>query len=253
MRLRAVLVDDEYPARGELRCLLEEIGGIDIVGEYEDGDETLALLEKEEVDIVFLDIQMSAKDGLTVAEEIMDLSRVPKIVFTTGYSEHAVQAFELNAVDYLIKPYSRRRLEHTLIRILDLKKAEQMGDKKNLEILNRNKDWGQGRFPVWDNDRLVVLEDNKIFFAKALEKRKTVICTDKGNYMTSLTLKEIENRLSYPKFLRTHKSFIINMEKVREVIPWFNNTYVLLLEGCPEKNLPVSRHYLREFKQVMGI
>lgn len=253
MRLRAVLVDDEFPARGELRCLLEEIGKIDVLGEYEDGDEALEFLGREQVDIVFLDIQMSVKDGLTVAEEIIELSFPPKIVFTTGYSEYAVKAFELNAVDYLIKPYSRRRLENTVIRIFDLKKAEQMGDKKALEILGRNRDWCQGRLPVWDKDRLVVLEDNRIFFAKALDKRKTVICTDKGNYLTGLTLKEIENRLSYPKFLRTHKSFIINMEKVREVIPWFNNTYVLLLEGCPEKNLPVSRHYIREFKQQMGI
>lgn len=253
MRLRAVLVDDEFPARGELRCLLEEIGGVDVVREFEDGEEVCSLLEREEVDIVFLDIQMGVKDGLTVAAEIMKLPKAPKVVFTTGYSEYAVQAFELNAVDYLIKPYSRRRMEQTIIRILDLKKVEQSGDSKKLEILNRGPDWAQGRFPVWDSDRLIVLDDTKIFFAKALEKRKTVICTEQGNYITSLTLREIESRLRYPRFLRTHKSFIINIEKVREVIPWFNNTYVLQLEGCPEKNLPVSRRYLKEFKEIIGI
>lgn len=253
MRLRAVLVDDEFPARGELRCLLEEIGGVHVLKECEDGDEALLLLQSNEADVVFLDIQMSSKDGLTAAAEIRRLLKPPKIVFTTGYSEYAVQAFELNAVDYLIKPYSRRRLEQTLIRILDMKKAEGIGDRKTLETLNRIRDRGQGRFPVWDNDRLIVLDNNEIFFAHALEKRKTLLCTVKGNYTTSLTLKEIESRLSFSKFLRIHKSYIVNLEKIREVIPWFNNTYVLMLEGCPEKNIPVGRHYIKQFNQVMGI
>lgn len=252
MRLRAMLVDDEFPARGELRCLLEEIGGIDVVAECEDGDEVLLLLKNINVDVVFLDIQMSTKDGLSTAGDIMQMTDPPKIVFTTGYSEFAVKAFDLNALDYIVKPYSRARLEQTVAKLLETRNKDGSATA-NTVPLSKGGDWSPGKIPVWANDRLIVIPYDEIFYANAIDKRKTELCTKNGKFVTSLTLKEIENRLLPPKFLRTHKSFIVNTDKIREVIPWFNNTYVLVFDGCSEKNIPVSRHYIRSFKEVMGI
>ena len=253
MKLKAMLVDDEYPARGELRCLLAEIGGIDVVAECEDGDEALILLKNMDIDVVFLDIQMSTKDGLSTAGDIMKMPNPPWFVFTTGFSEFAVKAFDLNAVDYIVKPYSRKRLEQTVAKLWDMyDRTDDIATISEMTQYNA-RDWSPERIPVWANDRMIVLSYDEIFYANAVDKRKTELCTKSGKYITGFTLKEIGKRLVPPKFLRTHKSYIVNTEKIREVIPWFNNTYVLIFEGCTEKNIPVSRHYIKSFRDVMGI
>lgn len=253
MKLKAMLVDDEYPARGELRCLLDEIGGIDIVAECEDGVEAFILLKNIEIDVVFLDIQMSSKDGLSTAGDIMKQPDPPCIVFTTGYSEFAVKAFDLNVVDYVVKPYSRARLEQTVTKLWEV--YSRTDKPAAIHDLNRYnlREWAPGRIPVWSNDRMLVLSYDEIFYANAVDKRKTELCTKSGKFITSFSLKEIGTKLLPPKFIRTHKSYIVNTEKIREVIPWFNNTYLLVFEGCSEKNIPVSRHYIKVFRDVMGI
>ncbi|MBZ4654749.1 MAG: ypdB [Peptococcaceae bacterium] len=251
--MKALLVDDEFPAREELRCLLEEIGGIEVVGECEDGEEALAFLKKTPLDVIFLDIQMSVKDGLTTAWEILQLPHPPKIVFTTGYNEYAVKAFELNAVDYVMKPYSKKRLEQTVKKLVELKKAEKWENGTIYDLLAKNVVTHRGRLSVWAHDRLIVLNTSQIIFVKAEGKGKTVLYTEKGNFVTGFTLKEIEEKLNSSQFCRIHKSYLVNLEKIREVIPWFNNTYVLVLEDYTEENIPVSRHYIKKFNEKMGI
>ena len=251
--MKALLVDDEFPARGELRCLLEEIGGIEVIGESEDGDEALDFLKKNAVDVVFLDIHMSIKDGLTAAWEILQLPHPPKIVFTTGYNEYAVKAFELNAVDYVMKPYSKKRLEQTVRKLIDLKKTEKLENKNIYDLLAKNSVTHKERLSVWAHDRLIVLNTTQIIFAKAEGKGKTVLYTVKGNFVTGFALKEIEEKLSTYQFCRTHKSYLVNLEKIREILPWFNNTYVLVLEGYSGEKVPVSRHYIKEFNEKMGV
>ncbi len=251
--MKALLVDDEFPARGELRCLLEEIGRIEVVGECEDGEEALDFLKKNAIDVVFLDIQMSVKDGLTTAWEIIQLPHPAQIVFTTGYNEYAVKAFELNAVDYVMKPYSKKRLEQTVQKLVDLRQEKKWENSKIYELLAKKLVANQGRLSVWAHDRLVVLTTAQILCVKAEGKGKSVLYTEKGNFFTGFTLKEIEEKLNSSQFLRTHKSYLVNLEKIREIIPWFNNTYVLVLEGYTGENIPVSRHYIKEFNEKMGI
>lgn len=251
--INALVVDDEFPARGELRCLLEEIGGIEVIGECEDGEEALEFLVKNPADVIFLDIHMSIKDGLTVAWEILQLPHPPKIVFTTGYNEYAVKAFELNAVDYVMKPYSKKRLEQTVKKLVELKKAEKWENGTIYELLTKNAVTHHKRISVWTHDRLIVLNISQIIFAKAEGKGKTVLYTEKGNFITGFTLKEIEEKLNFSQFCRTHKSYLVNLDKIREVIPWFNNTYVLVFDGYSGEKVPVSRHYIKKFNEKMGI
>jgi two-component system LytT family response regulator len=253
VRLKALLADDEFPARDELKYLLEEIGGIDVVAECEDGSEVLEVVRKADIDVAFLDIHMRTRDGLSTAAEMAKIIGHPKVVFTTGYSEYAVKAFDLDAVDYVVKPYSRKRVEKAVAKLFEMIKIERLRNVGFQDQKGNEKSAGTDKIAVWANDRMIMLNHNEIFFVQSLAKRKTLLCTEKGKFTTSLTLKDIQNRLEPPQFIRTHKSYIVNLQKIREVIPWFNNTYVLNLEGCSEKDIPVSRHFIKEFNSMMGI
>lgn len=250
MPLKVLIVDDEYPSRQELKCIFEEITNIDVIGECRSGAEASKKVLECEVDAVFLDIQMvTMNDGLVAAEEIRKMADAPKIVFTTGYSEFAVQAFELEAVDYVLKPYSRERLELTIERLT----REETMDFHIKEFIQTERLPDQVRLPVWHNDRLIVLRPPEIFFARAEQKRKTLLCTARGNFVASMPLKEIQERLAACGFMRTHKSFVVNLGKIREITPWFNDTYILFMEGCPVKDIPVAKHFIKEFKWAMSI
>ncbi|MDR7868082.1 MAG: LytTR family DNA-binding domain-containing protein [Sporomusaceae bacterium] len=242
MRLKALIVDDEFPAREELACMLEESGAVEVIGALEDGEEALEFLRERPVDVVFLDIQMPTMDGLAAAREIMALADRPRVVFTTGFSEHAVKAFELEASDYLVKPYSKERLEKAIRKIQD----HYGGEEKTAGLPPVGTETG-GKLPVWANGRLILLSTADIFFAKAAGKRNTLIVARKGEFATSTTLRELEAKLSKANFIRTHKSYLVNVERIEEVVPWFNNTYLLVLQDCPVRDIPVARHYVRDF------
>ncbi len=248
MRLKALIVDDEFPAREELACMLDETGAVDIIGACEDGEEALEFLRERPVDVVFLDIQMPTMDGLATAREIMSLADRPRVIFTTGFSEHAVKAFELEASDYLVKPYSKERLEKAVRKIRDYYGGEQ----KTAGLKPVGPENG-GKLPVWANDRLILLNIADIFFAKAAGKRNTLIVARKGEFSTSTTLRELEVKLGKANFIRTHKSYLVNAERIEEIVPWFNNTYLLVLQDCPVRDIPVARHYVRDFNQRMSL
>lgn len=248
MRLTAVIVDDEFPAREELACMLEETGAVEIIAACEDGEEALEFLRERPVDVVFLDIQMPTMDGLAAAKEIMALADRPRIIFTTGFSEHAVKAFELEASDYLVKPCSKERLEKAIRKIQDYN-----GDEEKTPGLPPVGTETGGKLPVWTNDRLILLNTADIFFAKAAGKRNTLIVARKGQFSTSTTLRELEAKLSKANFIRTHKSYLVNAERIEEVVPWFNNTYMLVLQDCPVRDIPVARHYVRDFNLRMRL
>lgn len=252
--LRIIIVDDEYPAREELKDMLEEMEDIEIIAEFEDGMETIEFLQKnDQADVVFLDIRMRHKDGIVTAWEILQLPNPPQVVFITGYEDYAVKAFELNAVDYILKPYSVQRLEQTISKLRNLTVANQFTNGNAFEFLRNNLTVDQMRLFVWVGEKMVVLHADDIIYIKTDEKGKPVIYSSKGVFMTRLTLKEIEKTLSPAQFVRTHKSYLVNLNKVSEVVPWFNNTYMISLDGYKEEQVPVARHYLNDFKSAFKI
>ncbi len=248
MALKILIVDDEFPARQEIKCLLEEIGNVEVVGECVHGQEALSFLAKNnKVDAVFLDIEMPLMDGLAAAEKINALPEPPKLVFSTGFSEFAVKAFELNGVDYILKPYTKERLEITLSRLTRDKenKDSEQSDIYNIGTL-------VNRFTLWHGERLLVLDPREeIMLVKAGKGKKTLFYTKRGIIESGMLLKDVEERLKNSAFLRIHKSYIVNMDKVREVLPWFNDTYLLVVEGCEKEEVPVSRHFMQEFKSLL--
>jgi DNA-binding LytR/AlgR family response regulator len=245
--LKVLIVDDEFPARALLRHFLEDMKEISYISECTSGEDALEYVKQNQnPDIVFMDIKMNRKDGLTTASEILRLDSKIHLVFTTGYSDYAVEAFELNALDYIVKPYSKERVRKTVDRLINMP-SNTFNDELMKELFNNCK-----KLPVWQNDRLIVLNYIDIIFIKSYQRGKCLVYTLESSFVTNHTLKEIEIRLERHQFMRTHKSFIVNSEKVRQIIPWFNNTYNVILEGT-DQEIPVSRHYINVFKKTMGI
>ncbi len=250
MALKVLIVDDEFPARQELRCILEDIGNVEIVDECNNGLDAFSIIKMCKVDAVFLDIEMPLIDGLSTAEKIMQMDDHPKIVFSTGFSEFALQAFAIGGIDYILKPYTQERLEITVSRLTKNDTATKITND-NLHVYNNS--MLPAKMALWSNDRLLLLDpEMEIYFFKA-ENRKTLVFTKKGTMETSQSLKELEERFQKRNFIRVHKSYIVNTAFIKEVVPWFNDTYILKLNKYTDENIPISRHFWPEFKKALYI
>ena len=216
--LKIVIADDEFPSRQELRALLETNSNLEIIAECEHGEAVLDYFSNNTADAVFLDIEMPVLDGLAVGEKLKTLPNPPKIIFSTGFDQFAVRAFELEAFDYILKPYTKTRLQATVIKlqkVLQNQSQQQLPSRCNFPI----------KLSIWNNNKLLVFNPKEeIYLIKTDTSKKILIYTNKGILESNLPLKTLEEKLCPCGFLRTHKSYIVNMNKVREIIPWFNDT-----------------------------
>ncbi len=249
--IKAIIVDDELPAREELKSMLGDLPNFRVIADFEDGIEVVEYLKTpNQADVVFLDVQMRCKDGITAAWEIMQLPSAPHIVFVTGYGQYAVKAFELNAVDYIMKPFDEHRLAQTAKRLQEMQLSERFSNANICDFFNSSVSPKNTRFCVYQNGRMIILPPNEILFIKSEEMGKTLIVSERGNFHTRMTLKDFEAKLAASQLLRIHKSYLVNPDKVREIIPWFNNTFMLVLEGCEDERIPVARHYIKDFQKA---
>jgi len=250
LTLKTLIVDDEFPARQELRCILEDIGNVEVIGECNNGLDALNIIRKDKIDVVFLDIEMPLISGLSLAKQLSEIDNPPKIVFTTGFSEFALDAFELGGIDYILKPYTQERLEITISRLI--KKSGVVKTTRDTFSVNSNKS-APAKIALWSNDRLLLIDPEKeIIFLKA-ENRKTKVFTQKGTMEIALPLKEWEKRFKNRGFMRVHKSYIVNIAFIKEVVPWFNDTYLLKINEYLDEEIVVSRHYLPGFKKAFQL
>lgn len=236
--MNCIVVDDEYPSREELKYFIKQASNIDIDGEFDDSIKALEYIRQNKPDIVFLDISMPKLDGMSLAHIINDLDRKIVVVFITAYKEYAIEAFETEAFDYILKPYSEERIISTL------KRLETLEDKKNDTCI-------KNKIALRKNEKLKVVNICDICYCKADEK-KTIVYTRIDNYIENCSISEFYRKLPKKVFFRTHRSYIVNLDKITEIIPWFNNTYVIKLNGVDEE-VPVSRNKMNDFKQFMNI
>ena len=241
--MKAIIVEDEFPAREELRYFINNFSNIDILAEFDNGLDVLKFIQNKFIDVIFLDINIPQLDGMLLAKIISKFKYKPKIVFITAYKEHAVDAFELDAFDYLLKPYSEDRIKSTL------KKLETDEIKIN-KFINKNTT-SLGNLTLWKDDKLVVVNIEEIYYCEAKE-RETLVHTKNGKYIYKNSMTEFEKKLTSDKFFKTHRSYIVNINKIKEIIPWFNSTYKLKLSDI-ESEIYVSRSKIKEFKKLMNI
>lgn len=234
--LKALLVDDEVPARSELRYLLGEAGGVEVVGEAGSATEALQLIRAIPYDVVFLDIDMPGLTGIELAETLSGLEHPPAIVFVTAHSEHAVEAFEVAAADYLVKPVETRRLRMAIDRI-----APAVTAQPRIE-----------RVPVEKAGKKLLLQVSDIFHVMAKDDY-SYIFTDGERYLSTLSLAELEQKLEPQGFFRVHRRYLVNLAAVREIAPMYGGTMELTLKDAAGTQVPVSRRRAPALKRALGL
>ncbi|MFZ5590208.1 MAG: LytR/AlgR family response regulator transcription factor [Bacillota bacterium] len=260
MKLKALIVDDEYPARQELRYALSNFNNIEIVGEATSAQEALALIKALDYQVLFVDISMPGMTGLELAAALQELPRQPYIIFVTAYDEYAVQAFEVNAVDYLLKPVEPGRLKKAIDKVVRLtqESAETAGEGQNVEgggpVSAPREQVGQikiDRIPAEKQGKTVLVAESDIFYAFT-EQDYIYIKTYADKLFTRFTLKELEARLNPAVFFRTHRCYLVNLHKVKEIVPFFNGTYNLVVDDKENSEVPVSRAQAKKLRKILG-
>ena len=245
--MRILIVDDEAPARERLKRLLVDIEGVELAGEAEDGPQALTLIEQEQPDLVLLDIQMPGLDGFGVIEA---LAEPPSIVFVTAYDEYAIRAFEVNALDYLLKPFSKERLEKAIRRAQEAQVEEQDFASRLAPLLESLASQGRylARLAVRNRDCLRILDTDEVDWI-GVEDEQTVVHAGSAAYPIQRTLTELEARLDPAHFFRAHRSILVNLDRVKEIIPWFKGSHKLRLITGEEVEL--SRAQARSLRKIL--
>jgi two-component system response regulator LytT len=243
-RLRVLVVDDEQPARNELAFLLRQLPQIELVVEAADADECLVSLDGASFDAVLLDVRMPRLDGLALARVIGRLTRPPQIVFVTAFEDHAVEAFGLQAVDYVLKPVRPERLQVTVRRLVQ---AAALAESR--EAGERTLD---DRLPVTVRNQILLIPSDEIRMA-SIEGEQVVVRTSEGRYPTRLNLTDFEARVRGRGFLRVHRRYVVNLRHVVSIQGFFNGTYLLKLSGVPDLTVPVSRRHAQQLRAALRL
>ena len=242
--MKVIIDDDEYPARKELRYFIENYTDMDIIGEFDNGLDVLNFIQENTLDAIFLDINIPKLDGMLLAKTIDKFEKRPKIIFITAYDDYAVEAFNLEIFDYILKPYSDERIISMLHRLKDTSDKKNNEDKAEYQKM-RNK------ISLWKDDKIHIVDVNDIYYCEARE-RYTHIFTKDEEYEIREGISEVEKTINYNIFFRSHRSYLVNLEKIEEIIPWFNNTYILKLNKG-KYEITVSRSRVKLFRQLMNI
>ena len=224
--LKAIIVDDEAPARSELRFLLNEVGGVDVVAEAASVREAIEKLKEYPCDVMFLDVNMPEATGLQLAEALRHLKFPPAVVFVTAYSEHALDAFKVNAIDYLVKPVETERLAQAIARVREQVALHLQAQKSE-------------RIPVEKGGKKILIGIDKIRFVMARDDY-AYLQTDTDRYFSTVSLAQLEKRLDGHGFFRVHRGYLVNLSLVEEIESVSGGTLLLTLSDVEEK-IPVSQ------------
>lgn len=233
--MRVLIIDDEPLARDELRYLVSQHPVIEDIQEAATISEGLEKMLQQPIDLLFLDIHLMDESGITLAEKIRTFNNPPQVIFATAYDDHAVKAFELNATDYILKPFANARVQAAI------EKAWQNRPEVETE---------PETIPIHADERIYLIRPEDIVMV-SVDNNATTVVTHTAAYLTNESLSQWEERLSVSLFMRVQRSFLINLKEIKEIQPWFNNTYQLTLTN--DKKVPVGRSYLKEFRKRIGI
>jgi two-component system, LytTR family, response regulator len=259
MSLSAMIVDDEELARDELAFLLKNVGDVDVVAQGKNGLEAVNLIRELAPDLVFLDVQMPGLDGFGVIKKLLDRKvSLPKIVFATAFDQYAVKAFEVNAIDYLLKPFDKKRVAQSVQKARA--KIETNGapsDKFDalLKMLESQKPQ-TAKLLLKAAGRLFLVNQKDICFA-SIEDGVISVATTGANGMEGQsncrTLEELFDSLDPNQFWRAHRSYLVNINRIKEVVPWFKSSYQLRMDDKKQTEIPVSRAQTKRLRELFGL
>jgi DNA-binding LytR/AlgR family response regulator len=243
--LKLLIVEDEAPARKELRYLIEEASSpveIPQIWEAKSGREALEAVAGHDIDAAFIDISLGDVKGTDLAQELIQIRKNIKIVFATAYDKYAVEAFELNALDYILKPFEPERVRLALTRIESSCANPDDTRDKIFRIAGEIR-----KVSVWNGDRVILIEIDQIVFI-TIANRNCQICTLKGVYYANQPLSYFEQKFVEYSFMRVNRSYLVNLEQIMEILPWFNHSYLLKMRGYEEEEIVISRNRIKDFR-----
>jgi two-component system, LytTR family, response regulator LytT len=269
MTLSAIIVDDEQLARDELKYLLDSAGGVEVLAQGTNGIEAVDLIEEHHPDLVFLDVQMPGLDGFAVIKRLVergDGDPLPQIVFATAYDQYAVRAFDVNAVDYLLKPFDRTRVLQALERV----RSRLAGGTTNggspapetqidalLKLIGRPQTAPRSHQPakliVQAQSRLLLIDQADICYAAIDEGVIRIVTQAFEGQSKCRTLEELLEQLDPALFWRAHRGFVVNLNHIREVVPWFKSSYQLRMDDKKQSEVPVSRAQTKRLRELFNL
>jgi two-component system response regulator LytT len=275
MSISALIIDDEQLAREELKFLLGEVGGVEVVAQGANGIEAVELIEEYHPDLVFLDVQMPGLDGFQVIQKLAEKrpngsnESMPQIVFATAYDQYAVRAFAVNAVDYLLKPFDRVRVSEAVERARTRIAAGGAGPAGGaqptssqidelLKLLNRTQNGERAtsqpaKLIVQLQSRLLLVDQAEICFAAIDEGVIRIVTRTFEGQSKCRTLEELQELLDPANFWRAHRGFVVNINHIREVVPWFKSSYQLRMNDKQQTEIPVSRAQTKRLRELFKL
>jgi len=259
MSLSAVIVDDEQLARDELAYLLKNAGDVNVVAQGKNGLEAVHLIKEHHPDLVFLDVQMPGLDGFGVIKKLLDKKLpLPKIVFATAFDQYAVKAFEVNAVDYLLKPFDKKRVAQSVQKARAQRDAEGLPAEK-IDALVRMMEAQKhpaSKVLLKALGRMLLVDQKDICYAWIEEGVITVVTGGPNSIegeSNCRTLEELLDSLDANAFWRAHRSYLVNINRIREVVPWFKSSYQLRMDDKKQSEIPVSRAQTKRLRELFGL
>ena len=260
MSLSAVVVDDEQLARDELSYLLKGVEDVNVVAQGKNGLEAIQLIREHNPDLVFLDVQMPGLDGFGVIKKLIDKKvTLPKIVFATAFDQYAVKAFEVNAVDYLLKPFDKKRVAQSVQKVrAKLDDASSPSDKLEtlVRMLESQKPQATSKVLIKSMGRLLLVDQRDICYASIEDGVITVVTAGQNGaegQSNCRTLEELLDSLDAKLFWRAHRSYLVNINRIKEVMPWFKSSYQLRMDDKKQTEIPVSRAQTRRLRDLFGL
>jgi two-component system, LytTR family, response regulator LytT len=257
MAINTLIIDDERPAREELAYLLKAFPEINIVAQGKNGLDAVNLIKENAPDLVFLDVQMPGLDGFGVIKRLVEKKiKVPQIVFATAFDEYAVQAFEVNAVDYVLKPFDKGRVAKAVQRAKKMVEAnaspverletliENLGAPKAVESTKPMK------LLLKAQQKMFLVDADQLVYASIQDGAITIFTRDSEGVSNYRTIEELQASLDSERFWRAHRSYLVNIDHIKEVVPWFKSSYMLKMDDKRASEVPVSRAQTRRLREL---
>jgi two-component system response regulator LytT len=257
MPISTIIVDDEQLSREELSFLLKSVGDVEVVAQGANGLEAVQLIREHNPELVFLDVQMPGLDGFAVIKKLVDKKHpLPQIVFATAFDQYAVRAFEVNAVDYLLKPFDKKRVAQSVEKARQKISAAPPASERLeslINLLEQQQKPQQQKILLRSAGRLILVDQKDVCFATIDEGVITVATASMEGHSNCRTLEELLESLDPNVFWRAHRSHVVNINRIKEVLPWFKSSYQLRMDDRKQTELPVSRAQTKRLRELFGL
>ena len=259
MAINTIIVDDEKPARDELAYLLKGFPEINVIGQGKNGVEAVSLIKEHAPDLVFLDVQMPGLDGFGVLKKLVERKmKVPHVVFATAFDHYAVQAFDVNAVDYVLKPFDKARISKAIQRARREIEAHTSPTERLEQLVSQLGSGKQNSTPpvkllVKSQHRLLLVDGEDLIWASIEGGLVSVMAKDAEGTSNYRTLEELNAALDSESFWRPHRSYLVNIHHIKEVVPWFKSSYVLKMNDKKQTEIPVSRVQIKRMRELFKL